>query len=192
MNAIVHREYGLRASISVNVFDDRCEVLSPGGLPDGSTPMTALAGVSIPRNPSLAAIFYRLQWIEAYGTGIMRIMGSYAGTGFDPEVEFFDGAVKVVLPNVNRARQVLQASTKQGADAEECVDALTQDQIAVLDCLAPTGLFSKKEVADAVGFSVTKTARLLKELAEKGYAEGIGATKARVYRRLPSSRAARR
>lgn len=101
LNAVVHRDYEIRASIGINVYDDRCEVVSPGGLPRGATFAGALAGVSVARNAGLAAIFYRLRWIEAYGTGLAKIRESYEGKAFEPAIDFLDGAVKVVLPSLS-------------------------------------------------------------------------------------------
>lgn len=180
LNAVVHRDYRIRAAVGVNVFDDCCEVVSPGGLPDGATETAALAGISVTRNPRLAALFYRLQWIEAYGTGFMKIRNAYKGTGLAPTVDFLDGAVRVVLPNINAA-SVLEA------DKEPCVapavirNVQGGDREAVLAVL-PAGVFvSKQDVAARVGFSESKTARLLKELVESGSVEACGATKGRRY-----------
>ena len=54
-NAIVHRDYSVPAAIHVNLHDDRCELLSPGGLPQGAHRTGALAGISVPRNAKLVA-----------------------------------------------------------------------------------------------------------------------------------------
>ena len=74
LNAIVHREYGLSASTLISLFEDRLEIVSVGGLAGGITLNDILLGVSITRNEKLAAVFYRLKLIEAYGTGISKIM----------------------------------------------------------------------------------------------------------------------
>ena len=58
-------------------------------------------GVSVCRNPRLANVFYRLQLIEAYGTGMKKIMGAYAGLEETPQVFATSNAFKIVLPNVN-------------------------------------------------------------------------------------------
>ncbi|HIW76371.1 MULTISPECIES: RNA-binding domain-containing protein [Gordonibacter] len=183
LNAVVHRDYGIRASVGVNVFDDRCEIISPGGLPHGATEEGALAGISVARNVGLSALFYRLRWIEAYGTGIMKIMGSYEGTGLEPSVEFLDGAVKVVLPNVNAvtsSEPYHQFSFRE----EECAGELSDDKLHVLRELPDKANLSKSEVAKRTKFSPTKTARLLKELVKEGWVEARGSTRDRTYRRV--------
>ena len=66
-----------RASTLVCVYADRIEFVSVGGLPSGIELDDIMLGLSVCRNPKLAAIFYRLQLIEAYGTGMPKIMNAY-------------------------------------------------------------------------------------------------------------------
>ena len=73
MNSLVHRDYSFSASTLVSIYDDRIEFVSVGGLPAGITLDDIMLGLSVCRNPKLAAIFYRLQLIEAYGTGMPKI-----------------------------------------------------------------------------------------------------------------------
>lgn len=62
-----------------------------------------MMGVSVCRNPHLANAFYRLQLIEAYGTGMKKIMGAYADTPVQPKITTTNNAFKIILPNVNAA-----------------------------------------------------------------------------------------
>ena len=72
-NAIIHREWDVDSHIRVSMFDDRIEVVSPGGLPSGITKDEYLAGkLSVLRNRNLANVFYRLGFVEIFGTGITR------------------------------------------------------------------------------------------------------------------------
>lgn len=70
MNSLVHRDYSFSASTLVSIYDDRIEFVSVGGLPAGITLDDIMLGLSVCRTPKLAAIFYRLQLIEVYGTGM--------------------------------------------------------------------------------------------------------------------------
>lgn len=74
VNSIVHRDYSYSASILVSVYDDRIEFVSIGGLLPGVSQKDIMLGLSVCRNPKLAAVFYRLKLIEAYGTGMKKIM----------------------------------------------------------------------------------------------------------------------
>ena len=60
-----------------------------------------MMGVSVCRNANLANVFYRLQLIEAYGTGMQKIITSYRDKNCDPQIETSDNAFKIILPNIN-------------------------------------------------------------------------------------------
>jgi len=94
LNSIVHRDYAFSASTLISVYDDRIEFVSVGGLPDGIALDDILLGLSVCRNPKLAAVFYRLKLIEAYGTGMPKIMKAYEGSGMKPKIEVTGIAVR--------------------------------------------------------------------------------------------------
>ena len=71
--------------------------------------------LSVCRNPKLANVFYRLELIEAYGTGMKKIMGAYENSDKKPVIEATDNAFKIVLPNLNEGNS---SSTMAGADNE--------------------------------------------------------------------------
>lgn len=101
LNAIIHRNYNFSGSILVSVFDDRIEVTSLGGLMTGLSIDDIIAGVSQTRNKNLANIFYRLEYVENYGTGIGRMIDVYKEFNLKPEFITTDNSFKVILPNVN-------------------------------------------------------------------------------------------
>jgi ATP-dependent DNA helicase RecG len=68
LNAAIHREYAFSGSTLINVYDNRIEVASLGGLVSGMMLDAAIKGVSRTRNERLAKVFYKLEWVEAYGT----------------------------------------------------------------------------------------------------------------------------
>ncbi len=64
VNAIIHRAWDVKACINVAMFEDRIEITSPGGLPQGLDESEYLkGGVSILRNRILGSVFYRLHLI---------------------------------------------------------------------------------------------------------------------------------
>ena len=105
LNLIVHREYAFCASSFISVYADRVEFTSIGGLVRGITLSDAMMGISVCRNAKLANVFYRLELIEAYGTGLRKIVEAYAGTGAQPRFETTGNAFKVTLPNLNAPRR---------------------------------------------------------------------------------------
>ena len=71
-NAVAHRDYRSTANVQIYVFKDRIEVVSPGGLPAGMEEAD-LGTKSVPRNPLLFGMLYRMDVVENIGSGIRRI-----------------------------------------------------------------------------------------------------------------------
>lgn len=101
LNSIVHRDYAISGSNLINMYDDRLEFVSMGGLVPSIELESIFIGVSQPRNPQLAGMFYRMQLIESYGTGIGKIERSYANAVAHPSYETAKGVFRVTLPNMN-------------------------------------------------------------------------------------------
>ena len=150
-NALIHREWDVDAQIKVSMFDDRIEIISPGGLPSGITEDEYLAGkLSVLRNRNLANVFYRLGLVEIFGTGIARIKQLYEEGLKQPEFEFSENAIKMVLPV-----------------SEEDLN-LTEDERKIYKILSRTMLKSISEIVPYVTFGKSKTTQLLKEMSKKG------------------------
>jgi ATP-dependent DNA helicase RecG len=71
-NALVHRPYGTRGDIFINLYPDRLEVHNPGTFPLGVT-STNILHQSVQRNPQLAKVFYDLKLMEKEGSGYDKI-----------------------------------------------------------------------------------------------------------------------
>ena len=87
LNAVVHREYSFSGSTLINIYEDRIEFISLGGIISGLSLDSIMLGVSQSRNEKLANIFYRLHFIEAYGTGIKKMFTSYEKIGLKPTIK---------------------------------------------------------------------------------------------------------
>ena len=112
INAVIHRDYYIEGAILVSMFDNRLEIMSLGGILPGVTKEIMLAGVSVPRNEKLAAIFHRLKLIEAYGTGIPRIFGAYASNGVKPDIPITNNAFLISLPKLNFTAKAYESTPK--------------------------------------------------------------------------------
>lgn len=156
MNSLVHRDYSFHASTLVSVYEDRIEVVSVGGLPSGIGLEDILLGLSVCRNPQLAAVFYRLALIEAYGTGMPKIMKAYAGTGLTPKIEVTPHAFKVTLPNCNAAAK------------EPAADLPQTNEEKILDVLAQAGAITRSEVDTLLNVSQSTANRILKRMVREG------------------------
>lgn len=111
LNAIIHRDYAFSGSTYINLYSDRLEIISLGGLVSGLSIEAVMMGASQPRNEKLANLFYRMKLIEAYGTGISKIISSYKGLNNQPKFENVEGAFRVVLPNIH-AQTIYTESVK--------------------------------------------------------------------------------
>ncbi|MHA8091930.1 RNA-binding domain-containing protein [Aquirufa regiilacus] len=77
INAIVHNDYTRSASPKIEIFDDRIEISSGGGLPQGINQIEFFQGFSVPRNPEIVRVFSDLSLVEQLGSGISRILEFY-------------------------------------------------------------------------------------------------------------------
>lgn len=80
INALAHRDYLVNGSeVHIDIYDDRMEICSPGGMPDGSLiqERDPLSVPSTRRNPVLADVFNRLGYMERKGSGFEKIISGY-------------------------------------------------------------------------------------------------------------------
>ena len=105
-NAVMHRDWFFEgANVFVEAYADRIEVISPGGLPKGLT-LADLGHMSIRRNPLIADLLHRIDFIEKAGTGIRRIRDGARAVDC-PEPEFEAGSfVRVTFRPNPEVREV--------------------------------------------------------------------------------------
>ena len=85
VNALIHRDYLVSASIRLFIFDNRIDIVSPGHLPNNLTVEKIRHGNSIIRNPILVS--YASKGILPYrglGSGIKRALDAW------PKIDFID------------------------------------------------------------------------------------------------------
>lgn len=102
VNAMIHRDYQIVGSeIHVDLFDDRLEILSPGGMLSGGKiqEMDLRRVPSMRRNEIISDIFGRLHYMDRRGSGIGRILNSYSEFLEQPQFFSTEHYFLVVLPN---------------------------------------------------------------------------------------------
>ncbi len=144
LNLLVHREYSFCASTFISLYADRLEFTSIGGLVSGVSLKDITMGISVCRNSKLANVFYRLELIEAYGTGIIKIMGAYEGTGMTPQIETSDNAFKNILPNLNA---MPEPARKMQVNPEKCTP-----EEKVIALTKQRGFITRKEIEILLSF----------------------------------------
>ena len=164
LNAIVHRDYAYSASTLISVYSDRIEIVSVGGLIPGFHLNDVTSGLSICRNPKLANVFYRLSLIEAYGTGLKKILAAYHPMEADQLFQVTEKVFKVILPRLNSGRTSEPHSPAAPQTAEEMI----------LAHLATKELIARQEVEQITGNSSSTAARTLKRMVQNGVLIRIG------------------
>jgi len=159
LNALVHRDYSFRDSTLISVFDDRIEFVSIGGLVRGISFEDMMLGISVARNRNLANVFYRLSLIEAYGTGVPKIIQSYDGFSVNPQIEVSDNVFKITLPNTT-----IKIKASRFTENEHLVLALFKDRQSIV----------RKDVETALSGSQALATRTLKSLVSKDEIRVLG------------------
>lgn len=158
LNLIVHREYAFSASSLISMYEDRIEFISIGGLVKGISINDITMGISICRNAKLANIFYRLELIEAYGTGISKIMRSYQGSEFTPKIAVSDNAFKIILPNLN-SNSNKKNTKKANINKEEIQDK-------IINIAKNKKEFTRKDIEKLLNLSQSSVGRILKKMID--------------------------
>ncbi len=151
LNTIVHRDYSFSGSTFINLYSDRLEMISLGGLVSGLSLEAVMLGASQPRNEKLAALFYRMKLIEAYGTGISKIISCYKGLPVQPEFENVEGAFRVVLPNIHAT--VLSTENEK--------------YLPILRLFEKQEEITRSDVERTLGVGTTHAINTLKEMLDK-------------------------
>lgn len=164
LNAVVHRDYSYAASTLISTYADRIEIVSVGGLITGFSLADVIAGLSICRNPKLANVFYRLDLIEAYGTGLKKIMSAYSGVAAETLFQVTENVFKATLPrkaSIGMKPQQLQATNEE----------------KILTLFASSETITRADVEQLTGLSTASASRLLHKMVEGGKLAVTGAGK---------------
>lgn len=125
VNALIHRDYMMTGSeVHIDIFDDRMEIYSPGGMPDGSFVQNLNTDriASKRRNPVIADVFSRMNFMERRGSGFRKIKADYHhAVNFRSELEpqFYSDRTNflVTLFNLNDGVSVEQTGCYQSKQA---------------------------------------------------------------------------
>ena len=162
LNSLVHRDYSFTASSMVGIYADRMEFTSIGGLLPGIHKDDIMLGLSVCRNPKLANIFYRLELIEAYGTGLLKIQSAYRNSFSRPEFITTTNAFKVILPHLDQQDFLIKDSHEQSPE------------IRLLEFARKKKSISRQEAEDFLKVSLSTATRTLQALIEQGKIQRTG------------------
>ena len=162
VNAIAHRDYLVNGSeVHIDIYDDRMEIYSPGGMPDGSViqdrdPTTV---PSTRRNPVIADVFNRLGYMERKGSGFAKILDNYAfQINYTEEKKPYFRSDRyqftVIMPNLNYN------------GSQDVTQDVTQDDVytLILEMIKRNNKISAKQLAEKLGISIRTVRRKIKEM----------------------------
>lgn len=162
-NALIHRSWDIDVNIRISMFDDKIEITSPGGLPVGISIEEYLSDqFSLLRNPILGNIFFRLNYIEKFGTGIRRINEAYSKNYNKPIFRVFDNSLSVTLPVFN-------------------INNLNESENIILDTLKNRRLLTRAQIEEITGFKKNKVIKILNSLYNMNIVETVGNGKSLKY-----------
>lgn len=138
-----------------------------------------MAGISVCRNQDLANVFYRLHLIEAYGTGISKIIGAYVGEEKKPVMETTRNTFKIILPNINAMREKVRISESEAKEEnpetnKEDTQELSSEEEQVLEYAGKHEDFTKNDVVSLLKVSASTAARVIRGLVERNFLKRNG------------------
>ena len=111
VNAVMNCSYIQNSNIQVAIYDDRLEITSPGGLLPGVTIELMKEGFSKIRNRSLANAFAYMNLVEAWGSGIPKLMQAMQEYGLR-EPEFIDMEVAFRINLYRGQNEVIEVKNR--------------------------------------------------------------------------------
>ena len=168
LNLLIHRDYSFSASSLISIYDDRIEFVSIGGLMPGIDLEDIMAGISICRNQNLANVFYRLSLIEAYGTGLSKIMDTYEGSGLKPSISITKNTFKIILPNINEKYEIKEVSNLIESNPLIYIPKVDNEQI-ILNYVKQYGSITRLEAEKLLSdVSASTVSRLIRKMVDSG------------------------
>lgn len=177
LNLLVHRDYSFSASAFISIYEDRIEFVSIGGLMPGIDLEDVMVGISVCRNQDLANVFYRLHLIEAYGTGMGKIMKAYESMQVKPVIETTKNAFKIILPNINAKYETENATVKTKSGTPITVHTekeLSDEEEKILEYARKHGAITKNDVIGLLEVSASTAARVIRKMVKTNLLEQKG------------------
>jgi ATP-dependent DNA helicase RecG len=172
-NAVCHRDlFEKGARVTVEIFDDRVEVTSPGGAPKGINDSN-FGRQSVTRNPVIASMLHRSQYIEQMGTGIQRMRLALKEAELPEPIFQREGFFKVIFTRV--ANESVKSASKRSIPVyiPETVDRVKE---LVDFCSVPRtrdemqqylGILSRSYFSSKILKPLINSGKLIKALPDK-------------------------
>ena len=166
LNACLHNRWSRQTPPAVYLFDDRIEIISVGGLPDGLSLEEFYEGKSKPVNLELQQIMVQLDYIEQTGHGVPLIISRYGKKVFDITENF----ITVTIP-LNKKRE----NTNMIKESTNWLTGSKDEQILML--MKNNRNIRVHEISKLLGVGTTTVTKRIRHLKERGIVERNGSKK---------------
>lgn len=179
LNCYCHRDYQKRSNIKIEFFDDRCEIISPGGFYGGLTLEDALNGIQSFRNKYLVKLLHKLGYIENYSSGLNRIFKEYKCKILQPIVITSLNMFKIIFPNINyEINKKIYEKVEYKFNGTLCGTlngTLQNYEEQIINLININNKITRKEISKILNISVRTVQRIINK-SDKIVYFGVGKT----------------
>jgi ATP-dependent DNA helicase RecG len=178
INAIAHRDYRSPANIQIFIFYDRVEIHNPGGLVAGLK-IADLGKRSVPRNPLLFGMLYRMDLVEHVGSGLKRIRGAMKEYGLEaPVIEADEHWFSVTFMRmVNKERKVDESKIELAGTQKSNPKSNLKSNLKILHLLSRNPEMTRADLSEAIGLSLEGVKKNIRLLRKQGRLRRTGPSK---------------
>lgn len=174
INAFVHNDYSKEIAPKFELFNNRIEITSAGGLPEGLNEDEFFDGYSVPRNKELIRIFKDLKLVEQLGSGVPRILKHYNKEAF----KFTDNFLRMTFLFEGNLGGPIGGliGGPIGGPINQLKD-ITIRQKEILNLLYNDATLSKAKLSEIIEINESAIQKHLNTLQEKKYLKRVGGTR---------------
>lgn len=177
INAMVHSDYTLTTTPIIELYSDRIEITSGGGLPQGLSQEEFLEGVTAPRNKELIRVFKDVDLIENIGSGVLRILDAYDKSCF----KFMEHFLRV---SFKYKENPFEYDSKNKVSTDDTINdtlkdttKLTKNEQQILSLIITNNQITREEIVNETNLSDRTISRAIKRLQEVKIIEREGSKK---------------
>ncbi|MBS4750425.1 putative DNA binding domain-containing protein [Carnobacteriaceae bacterium zg-ZUI78] len=189
VNALIHRDYSeIGSEVHIDIYDDRLEIYSPGGMFDGTLiqEQNPYQISSKRRNPIIADLFSRMNLMERRGSGLKKILDNYEiqenyNETLKAEFRSTQSSFYIILKNLN-----YKVAIKNGDKVAISIDKVAinidknQEEI-ILEFAKANKLFKTKDIENLLNVKSARARRILSKMVDNNLLVPIGENKNRKY-----------
>jgi ATP-dependent DNA helicase RecG len=181
VNALIHRDYLMMGSeIHIDLYDDRLEITSPGGMYSGKIVQEQDIETiqSERRNPVIADLFHRVRYMERRGSGLKKIVAETKKLpgyteAFQPEFFSTISSFTVKMKNVNYG--VEKQSEFGEVFGDEFGEKQTHEKIITIMRSNPS--VSAKAIGEQIGMTTRGVEKCIRSMKKSGLIEHVGSAR---------------